>query len=110
MRQLLPALREVGFRLWDPLGLCEAWQEGEEMADAYDSYLMRAYAAAVNGHGPETICAVLRQAEAAMGLPDASTTDRHMTVTQGIFDLLGDHLPEKMRPYFRSDHTKRNKS
>lgn len=87
LRQVLPALREIGFRLWDPLGLCEAWQEGEEMADEYDSYLMRAYSAAVNGHGPELICAVLRQAEATMGLPDAGTTDRHMTVTQAILAL-----------------------
>ncbi len=92
MRQLMPALREIGFHLWDPLGLSEAWQEGEEMADEYDSYLMRAYSTAVNGHGPETICAVLRQAEATMGLPDAGTTDRHVTVAQAVLGLAGDDL------------------
>lgn len=92
MRQLMPALREIGFHLWDPLGLSEAWQEGEEMADEYDSYLMRAYSTAVNSHGPETICAVLRQAEATMGLPDAGTTDRHVTVAQAVLGLAGDDL------------------
>jgi hypothetical protein len=35
-----------------------------------------------------------------MGLPDASTTDRYVTVAQGIFDLLGDHLPEKCAHIF----------
>ena len=92
MRHLLPALRDIGFHLWDPLGLCAAWQEGEEMADEYDSTLMRAYSAAVNGNGPETICAVLRQAEAAMGLPDAGITDRHMTVAQAVLALADDDL------------------
>ena len=92
MRHLLPALRDIGFHLWDPLGLCAAWREGEAMADEYDSTLMRAYSAAVHGNGPETICAVLQQAEAAMGLPDAGMTDRHMTVAQAVLGLAEDDL------------------
>lgn len=95
MRHLLPALRDIGFHLWDPLGLCATWQEGEAMADEYDSYLMRAYSAAVNGKEREVICVVLRQAEVAMGLPDAGMTDRHMTVAQAILALLAGELAQQ---------------
>lgn len=96
MRKLLPALREVGFRHWDPLDLCEAWQEGGEMADEYDSYLMRAYSAAVQGCAPEAICTTLRQAEAAMGIPDEGTTECHMKVARAILLLSGDAPPESI--------------
>jgi len=94
MRQLLPELRQIGFRLWDPLGLVRDWEQGEAMSDEYDSYLLRAYSAAANARGPEAIYTVLRQAEAAMGIPDAGTTDRHMTVAQVMLDLSGNTLPE----------------
>jgi hypothetical protein len=110
MCQLLPALRKVGFHLWDPLGLCETWQEGEEMGDEYDSDLMRAYSATANGRGPEAIFTVLREAEAAMGIPGVSTSDSHMKVAQGFFIGLVTICRNKMRPHYRRDYSKRNKS
>lgn len=94
MRQVRPALRQIGFRLWDPLGLVSDWKQGEAMADDYDGYLLRAYSAAVNCRRPEAIYTVLRQAKAVMGIPDAGTTERHMRVAQVILVLSGDGLPE----------------
>lgn len=63
MRDLLPKLREIGFGTWDPLGIADAWAEGQPMADEYDTYLQRAFDVAVNGGGIAAVCEVLHADE-----------------------------------------------
>lgn len=89
MRDLLPKLREIGFGIWDPLGLADAWRDGEEMADEYDSYLMSAFGAAANGRDVEAICELLRRAEIRMGLADGGTADRRMMIALELLTMAG---------------------
>jgi hypothetical protein len=87
MRNLLPKLRDIGFRSWDPLGLAEAWVDGEAMADEYDSFLLCALGVAVRGGGIAAICEVLRAAEGRMGLPDGGPAARRERAAREILVL-----------------------
>ena len=87
MRDLLPKLRQIGFGIWDPLGLATAWEDGEPMADEYDSTLIRAYSAAANGRGLAAISAVLHDSETRMGLELGPTTDGRDRAARAILRL-----------------------
>lgn len=87
MRDLLPRLRQIGFGCWDPLGLSEAWAEGEPMADEYDSCLISAFAKAVNRGGIGAVCEVLREAEVRMGLVDGGPVDCRERAAREILKL-----------------------
>lgn len=53
----LPRLRDIGWSLWDPIGLLEkgeAW-EGQAFEGEYDSYLIRAAGMVRNGENTENI-------------------------------------------------------
>ncbi len=87
MRDLLPGLRQICFGCWDPLGLAEAWADGEPMADEYDSYLESAFGAAVNGGGSAGVCEALRAAEVRMGLADGGPAARRERTAREILVL-----------------------
>jgi hypothetical protein len=87
MRELRPELRQIGFGIWDPLGLAEAWADGEPMADEYDSYLQGALAKAMKGGGTGAVCEALREAEVRMGLVDGGPADRRAQAAIEILEL-----------------------
>lgn len=87
MRDLVPKLREIGFRAWDPLGVASAWEDGDAMADEYDSHLLRAFSAAANGRDAQAICALLRDAEIQMGHEDGGSADRRAMVAAALLEL-----------------------
>lgn len=49
MRFDLDRLREIGWSLWDPIGLKSKLDEGYDIEDEYDAYLMRAAGMVANG-------------------------------------------------------------
>lgn len=87
MRELLPKLREIGFGTWDPLGLAEAWADGEPMVDEYDTYLLSAFGVAVNGGDIAAVREVLRAAEIRMGLADGGTAAQRERAASAILAL-----------------------
>lgn len=91
MRDLLPGLRQIGFGRWDPLGLSEAWTDGEPMADEYDSYLLEAFGKAVTCGDVDVIDHVLRKAEAKMGLSGEGQVVRRQQAAREILDLASRH-------------------
>jgi hypothetical protein len=68
IRALLPCLREIGFRHWDPLGLRDCLEDSEPINDEYDSYLLKAFAAAINSNDMDRVIQVLRDGEKIMGV------------------------------------------
>ncbi|MFM8747202.1 MAG: hypothetical protein ACKOED_11135 [Aestuariivirga sp.] len=89
MRELLPKLREIGFGIWDPLGLAGAWKDGEAMADEYDSHLLLAFSAAAEGGDAEAICERLRRAEVCMGLENGGPANRRTIAARELLNLSG---------------------
>ena len=67
----LSRLRDIGWRLWDPIGLLDegdTW-EGKPFADEYDSYLMQAAGRLRRGTPERDVVEYLNQIEAErMGL------------------------------------------
>lgn len=64
----LDVLREIGWRLWDPIGLFDK-DNPETMAriaDEYDTYLKRAAGMLRNGKTVEGVAKYLRSAERSM--------------------------------------------
>lgn len=88
MRVILPELRQIGFEVWDPLGLRETFAEGAPIADEYDGYLLPAFSVAYKNGSLADINNILCQAETGMGLSDndARTGKRNETV-QRLFTL-----------------------
>jgi hypothetical protein len=87
MRTLLPKLRGIGSGLQDPPGLAEAVSVGAAMADDHDGPLVSAVQAAATGGDIASPCAVLRRAEARMGLCCAGTPRRRERVARARLDL-----------------------
>jgi hypothetical protein len=74
----LARLREIGWELWDPIGLLdefESWQ-GESFADEYDRYLLHVAAHLQQGESVQAMVAYLKVIETDyMGLPPSSEID-----------------------------------
>jgi hypothetical protein len=87
MGELLPKLRTIGFGIWDPLGLAEAWGKGEPIADEYDSYLQNAFSVAANSGDFAVIVAVLREAEMLMGFENGVSADCRDSAAKEILEL-----------------------
>lgn len=64
MDKRLPALREIGWSLWDPIGLNNGNAPPTETIDEYDVYLLQAAAMSQDGASPETIADWLMTIEA----------------------------------------------
>lgn len=69
----LSRLREIGWTLWDPIGLKYLLEEGNDsVADEYDSYLLQAAGRLWNGASVEEVTNYLVTVELDhMGLSDA---------------------------------------
>lgn len=87
-------LREVGFRTWDPIGLCQAGEDwrGSPFEDEYDSYLCEAAARLSTGEPAENVSAFLQEIEIAhMGLGASDTVaPRALAAVREIGRLIGD--------------------
>lgn len=63
----LSRLREIGWSLWDPIGLRELsdgeWQDGGACADEYDSYLLQAAGMLRRGEPAAKVVAYLTETE-----------------------------------------------
>lgn len=94
MRNLLPKLREIGFGIWDPLGLAETREEGAAMADEYDSHPIGAFSAAAKARDLEAVCAVLRQAEIRTGLENPGPAGRRGRAARALLRLACGPGPE----------------
>ena len=72
-------LREIGWSLWDPIGLREIsdgdWQDGGACADEYDSYLLQVVGKLRRGEPVSEVVAYLEDTETGhIGLTEKETT------------------------------------
>lgn len=84
----LSRLRDIGWSLWDPIGLLskdEHWK-GQSFADEYDGYLLRAAGMVRRGQPPENAIEYLMRIQREhMGLEITSDdTDRAKAVVAAI--------------------------
>jgi hypothetical protein len=90
----LSRLREIGWSLWDPIGLREIsdgdWQDGGACADEYDSYLLQAVGKLQSGEPSSEVVAYLEDTEVRhMGLtPKETTRSRAEATVAAIADYL----------------------
>jgi hypothetical protein len=79
----LARLREIGWSLWDPIGLEDFRDDCE---DEYDDYLLEAFARLQRGAEVEDVARYLMEVEAThMGLgPRASALARATTTTEAL--------------------------
>jgi hypothetical protein len=72
-------LREIGWSLWDPIGLREIsdgeWQDGGACAGEYDGYLLQAAARLLRGDPAAEVVGYLEEAETGyIGMTRNATT------------------------------------
>jgi len=90
----LSRLREIGWSLWDPIGLRELsdgdWQDGGACADEYDGYLLQVVGRLRRGDPDDEIIAYLEDTEVGhIGLTRSPTTGTRATATvEAIRDYL----------------------
>lgn len=82
----LSRLREIGWSLWDPIGLREIsgddWRDGGACADEYDRYLLQAVGRLRRGETNGDVVAYLEEVEVGhMGLTRSPTTDQRARAT-----------------------------
>ncbi|MGF9565554.1 hypothetical protein [Neorhizobium sp. JUb45] len=86
MTDNLQTLRDIGWRLWDPIGLNGPDGPPDEAIDEYDSYLIEAFAMLQAGSQIQDVVAILMDIESehmALGeLPDAEER-----ATQTVLEL-----------------------
>ena len=94
----LSRLREIGWSLWDPIGLRQIsgddWRDGGACADEYDSYLLQIVSRLRRGETHEAVAAYLEEMETDdMGLNRSfNTSERAGATVAAISDYL-DPLP-----------------
>lgn len=79
----LSALRDIGWREWDPIGLSTAdgW-EGSNAADEYDGYLLHIASRLQDGQGDDELIGYLVRMETEhMGLTPSITARRRAAAT-----------------------------
>jgi hypothetical protein len=82
----LSRLREIGWSLWDPIGLRELsedqWQDGGGCADEYDGYLLQVVGRLRRGGSLADVSAYLEDSEVGhIGLTRNSTTSSRAKAT-----------------------------
>ena len=92
----LSRLREIGWSLWDPIGLREIsvgeWRDGGACADEYDGYLLQAVGKLRRGERPADVAAYLVTIETGhMGLSPGSTVRSRAEATVAA---IGQYLGE----------------
>jgi hypothetical protein len=90
----LSRLREIGWSLWDPIGLREIsggdWQDGGACADEYDGYLLKVVGKLRQGETHADVAAYLEETEVGhIGLsPNATMRSRAEATVAAISDYL----------------------
>ncbi len=85
----LSRLRDIGWSLWDPIGLKNEGERWEDLhyADEYDTYLMRAAGMLRRGASVEEVTDYLVETEVeTMALGRAEVKERARTVVLAIRD------------------------
>jgi hypothetical protein len=96
---MLSRLREIGWSLWDPIGLKGVgdgeWQDGGKCADEYDGYLLQVVGRLRRGERTAEVVAYLEKTETGhIGLnPNATTHSRAEATVAAIANYLST-LPE----------------
>ena len=92
-------LREIGWLLWDPIGLRELcdgeWQDGGACADEYDGYLLQVVGRLRRGDPADEVSAYLEDTEVGhMGLSrNATTGSRARATVEAIAQYLASLPP-----------------
>jgi hypothetical protein len=102
----LSRLREIGWSLWDPIGLREIsdgdWQDGGACADEYDSYLLQVVGKLLRGEPASDVVAYLEDTETGhIGLtPNETMRSRAEATVAAIGEYLSTLPPGplKVRP------------
>lgn len=90
----LSRLREIGWSLWDPIGLRHLsdgeWRDGGACADEYDGYLLQVVGRLRRGAPAAEVIAYLEDSEVGhMGLtPSPTTPARAKATVEAIRDYL----------------------
>jgi len=89
----LSRLREIGWSLWDPIGLravSDDWQDGGACEDEYDSYLLHAASMLRGGEPASEVVAYMMQTETGhIGLtPNETTRSRAEATVSAISEYL----------------------
>lgn len=99
----LSRLREIGWSLWDPIGLRELcdgeWQKGGGCADEYDGYLLQVVGRLRRGESFADVSAYLEDSEVGhIGLTRNSTTSSRAKATvEAISDYLSSLPPGALK-------------
>lgn len=99
----LSRLREIGWSLWDPIGLCELsdgeWQEGGACADEYDGYLLQVVGRLRRGDPADNVSAYLADTEVGhIGLTrNATTGPRAKATVEAIAQYLASLPPGALK-------------
>lgn len=85
-RVKLSRLREIGWSLWDPIGLSrlgdDEWRDGGACADEYDSYLLQVVGRLRRGESDAAVAAWLEETETDhIGLTRNATTGPRAAAT-----------------------------
>ena len=90
----LSRLRQIGWSLWDPIGLRELsdgeWRDGGACADEYDGYLLQVVARLRHGASVAEVAAYLEDSEVGhIGLTRSATTGpRAMATVEAVREYL----------------------
>jgi len=90
----LSRLREIGWSMWDPIGLRNLsngeWQDGGACADEYDGYLVEAAGMLRNGEPITSVIAYLENSETGhIGLTRSATT---LSRAEATVAAINEHL------------------
>jgi hypothetical protein len=99
-RSQLNKLRDIGWSLWDPIGLSKTggWH-GSHAADEYDAYLLQAVAKLGRGQSRDAVASYLATVETEhMKLPENGTALRRARATVNALATTFDGLPRKAWP------------
>jgi hypothetical protein len=94
----LSRLREIGWSLWDPIGLRELsdddWRDGGPCADEYDGYLLQAAGRLRRGESKSEVIAYLVETETGhIGLSLNETTRSRAEATVTAINAYLETLP-----------------
>lgn len=99
----LSRLREIGWSLWDPIGLMEIsdgdWQDGGACADEYDTYLLQVVGKLRRGEPESEVVAYLEDTETGhIGLtPNETMRSRAEATVAAIGEYLAAFPPGPLK-------------
>lgn len=99
----LSRLREIGWSLWDPIGLREIsdgdWRDGGACADEYDTYLLQAAGKLLRGEPASEVVGYLEDTETGhIGItPNRTTRSRAEETVAAIREYLAPLPPGPLK-------------